>query len=422
MNIVLFYEHLVREWDAICLLRDRFIEKGNNAKAFSIIFERTKALSFAKKNTPDIVFMPWFMDSEQEEIVSVFVKFNPSVKIINLHHEEIGSKNSEKSIFPTTPYTKNGSFHFVWSEYFKNRLNESGVRDEYIVVTGNIRNDLKINPIITRGTLSEKYGLCMAKRWILFAENRGWFLSKDTEAVRTMMAERGVSGEEFTRKSKCERENIDDFSVKLSSLSDKFVENFEFIYRPHPGTSIKYDMPDWVHVISDFSIYDWINSCDLFLTCESTSIFEAEMCGKPCAIVPSLNKPDECDRMIGVWDYPQVNDVSEIDIEKINAISKENLEKGSIYQKYLGKTDGCATERVVDATYQIYNIEPEISCEALSFISKEQQLRQIFYEKITWIMVKLHLLDKLHYPRSAYAEKRDIPYSDENRWIYEVKR
>ena len=140
MNVIILYQHLVREWDASQRLRALYEEAGDNAIVCSIDFERVKAYKYAKKNIPDVILVPFFVDHEHEEWLSAFIDLNRDVKIINLHQEQIGSKFSVGLMLPRTPFTKNGSFHFAWGEYFKALLLSCGVKEENIIITGNSRN------------------------------------------------------------------------------------------------------------------------------------------------------------------------------------------------------------------------------------------------------------------------------------------
>ena len=64
MNIIVFYEHLVREWEASNILADGFRRYGNTVEVFSIIFERTKAYEYCRENPVDEIFVPWFVNEQ----------------------------------------------------------------------------------------------------------------------------------------------------------------------------------------------------------------------------------------------------------------------------------------------------------------------------------------------------------------------
>lgn len=422
MNVIVLYEHLVREWDASQRIKALYEKAGDKAETFSIFFERMKAYKYAKKYVPDVIFVPFFVDREHEEYISIFLDLNKNMKVINLHQEQIGSKVSENLVLPTTPFAKNGVFHFAWGEHFRSRLLSCGVRDDRIIITGNARNDFRNTSNADKKELAARYGLSPSKKWILFAENRGWYIGRTydertTEATRAMLTKRGLTDEQFYRSVREEKENLNAFADQMRLLTEDFGREFEFIYRPHPGTVLNYELPKWVHIIGDRPIYDWISCCDLYLTCESTSIFEAEMMGKPCAFVPSKNIPDDDYKMAGVWDYPRLDDITQITDSLIERIRDENQKRGTIYTRYLGEVDGHAAERVVEASRTIMNVEIDEADKAYSHTTPKQIFKQWLYEKLTFAATKTGLLDILKFPHSAYAEKRDIPYSSENLWI-----
>lgn len=422
MNVIIFYEHIVREWDAVQRLKSLYEKSGDRAETFSISFERMKAYKYAKKHIPDVMFVQTFVDSEQEEWYSIFLDLNKNLKIINLHQEEIGSRISEKLTLPTTPFAKNGIFHFIWGEHYKSLLLSYGVRDDRIVITGNARNDFRNTAHTSKEELAAAYGLSPSKKWILFAENRGWYIGRTSdersmEVIRQIITRRGLTDEQFYRSVREEKENLNAFADQMRLLTEDFGREFEFIYRPHPGTVLNYELPKWVHIIGDRPIYDWISCCDLYLTCESTSIFEAEMMGKPCAFVPSVNIPDDDNKMAGIWDYPRLDDITQITDSLIERIRDENRKRGTIYTRYLGNTDGHATERIVEASRTIMNVKIDEADMVYAHISPKKLFRRWVYEILTWIAVKTGLLGKLKILRSSYVQKRDIPYSSENAWI-----
>ena len=42
MNVIIFYEHIVREWDAVQRLKSLYEKSGDRAETFSISFEEAK--------------------------------------------------------------------------------------------------------------------------------------------------------------------------------------------------------------------------------------------------------------------------------------------------------------------------------------------------------------------------------------------
>ena len=414
MKIIIFYEHLTREWNAIEGLKQLFEKKNCTVWTLSIIFERSKAKFIAHTNKIDVIFVPWFIDTAHEVILFPIISSNPQIKVINFHHEQIGSKISQGVLVPRTEYAKNGVFHLAWGTYFKDFLIDNGVDPDTIFVTGNIRNDeSKRKGKISKSDLANLYNLDEDKKWILFAENRGWILQHNNEDTFEELAKRGMSREYLENNVKYTLESLEGFKLEINSLPSDFFEQYELIYRPHPGTRLFESLGNNVKIIADHSIYDWINVCDIFLTCESTSIFEAEMCGKPCFTVGWAEKyPDAI--MNGVCAYPSLSSISEILNMTDELYLRQNQTK--LYEKYCGKVDGKSKERVVSAAQEICGRKSKQSF-SISKPSFLLQIRQLAYELITWVSVKTTLIYKLHFPKSAYGESRDIPYAKENKWI-----
>lgn len=275
MKIIIFYEHYLREWNASQNLKKCFEERNDEVFIYSIIFERTKAYLDSLHNRPDVIFMPWFVDEEHEKLIQPFIKLNPKLIVINLHQEEISSKAQVETLYPKTEYTKNGSYHFVWGEYFKKGLLENGVDENKIIITGNIRNDERNVGECDKKEIAKLYGLDINKKWILFAENRGWITHRNDERIKETLRKRGMTSDDIESWIEYTDKSMNAFINEMKSLSTSFAEKYEFIYRPHPGTRFTEVMPSCVHIINDRSIYEWIKCCSLFLTCESTSIFEA---------------------------------------------------------------------------------------------------------------------------------------------------
>lgn len=422
MRIIIFYEHLLREWKAVMRLKNELEKSNYEVKVYSIIFERTKAFVWAKRRGIDVVLVPWFVDEAHEEILSPFIGLNKYLKIVNLHHEEVSSAAFEAVLYPKTECSKNGCYHLVWGEYFKERLIQHGVEESKIYVTGNIRNDEVSRTACAKEQLAKEFNLDMHKKWILFAENRGWLLQRNSDAAKTELKRRGLSSEQIEQSINYTKESMDAFWEEVHNLSEVFNEEFEFIYRPHPGTHFTVDenMPKSFHLISAYSIYDWIKNCDLFLTCESTSSFEAEMCGKPVAIFDLVEEPSYL-KMVGVHDYPRIESLNDITSEYIESLYKAHNREETIYSRYLGIVDGNATKRVVAAIEDINTKDTLLSEVEYKKISMLFGIRQMIYEEVTYLMDRLGLLDKMKFPKSAYVERGDIPYSKKNCWIRDIK-
>ena len=415
MNAIIFYEHLVREWAAVKSLKQELEAKGFRVKAYSLIFQRTAAWFDSIFHRPDVIYLPWYNLEIHEKILDPFYRLSPNVIIINQHQEQISSPTSSVALFPKTEATKNGCYHFAWGDFFKELLIDQGVKEELIYVTGNIRNDAGKDSVATKEALAKEFGLDVNKKWILFAENRGWLAQRNTDGTIKEMLRVGLSMDHINDHIAYTKTSLDALFTDINSLGEEFAAKYEFIYRPHPGTQFDIELPSYAHVLSNRPIYDWIINCDLFLTCESTSIFEAEMCGVPCATVHHIDVK-ESERMAGVHDYPKLSTLKVINDEFISELALAQKQREPIYKRYFGYVDGCSCKRTVEATMEILK-KPAPHGFPMCKSTVYDNLRYFTYETLTFIITKLGLMKKLRFPRTAYTEARDIPYSSENDWI-----
>ena len=174
-------------------------------------------------------------------------------------------------------------------------------------------------------------------------------------------------------------------------------------------------MPYKIHIICELPIYEWISNSDLFVTCESTSIFEAEVCGIPCVTYNNLPAPEKF-LMTGIDRYPHLDKLTDIDDILIDSISHRQ-KKQPIYKDYLGFVDGHAVDRAVNAIEEIGNKDTCIKMFNHK-INRKMLIRRYLYESVTYLSVKMGLLDKIKFPKSSYWSSRDIPYSKYNKENY----
>ncbi len=421
MIIYIFYEHLVREWEAINRLKSALEKKNNQVFVFSMLFERNKSYINSLKYKPDVIFMPWLTSAFFEKTAYFFVKRNPNVRIVDFHQEEISEPDSLVYFMPKTQYGKNAAFHISWGENFKNNLVANGVSEDRVFVTGNIRTDLLTKTLVTKTDLAQKYGLDLNKPWIMFADSRGYYNQRSSKSEFSALLKTGTTLEEILGRKNFEGDSIKSFVDDIKTVPRVFGNKYEFIYRPHPGTYAPEGLPDWVKIISERSISDWIPNVDLFISCGSTTIFEAEIAGVPGVMYDNLIRPDGR-KFFGHDDYPIIRSLNEINDDLICELGKL---KNNIYEKYIGKADGNSVNRVVEMTYKIidkkYDSVVLDNSAKMSKYSFYDCLRHIIYETVIYFLVKTRLLFIFKWPNSAYVMRSDIPYNKENAWIKSKK-
>ena len=410
MNIIIYYQHITRELASCYKLKEKLEEEidGASVSIYSIDFEYFKSIKDHKKQKVDIIFMPWLAIRENYYYLMPFLKKNPKLITINLHHEQIGSKTSFDVLIPKDKLLHN-IYHFCWGDFFAQSLQNIGVSTEFIKINGNIRSDQSsYSSLKSKDELSEKYGLDKSKKWILFAESRDWvwtFGEDDIEEMGKNDCNLDDVRESIDIHKKDLLKTYDDFK----QLPNKFFEEFEIIYRPHPGTISPIKIDTRVKVLSKHSIYDWINACDFYMCSTSTSIFEAEMMGKIVMICEDESFPEKY-QMFGLEKYYNINTIlnfNESQIDKAKQAVKE-----PIYPQYIGKCDGNSVQRTVQLTKEVYN-DQKLNMEYID-VPKKFFLRKRLYEFATKLSVKSGLFSKIKFPRSAYRERNDIPFYKDN--------
>lgn len=406
---MLFYQHINREKEA-CLSLKNELEKKSEVKIyiFSIDFEHYKVVNLCKKIKIDMIIMPWMYHDMNYELMQPFLRTNSNMYIINLHHEQIGSEMSYKILLPKGENAKNSVIHFVWGDFFSNKLLNSGVKKDFIFKTGNIRTDSIQKKIKNRNILSSEFKLDYNKKWILFSENRGWVLSINETKEKDMLY-MGYTIDEIEEYKKVTRESLELTMKEFNDLEDAFFDKYEIIYRSHPGTRAPQDINDRIKVIDKYSIYEWINAIDINVVWSSTTIFESDIKNIPSFVYEPIENPYKF-KTAGLELYPKISRIVELDYISISDIKKDLAIK-KIYQNYIGLVDGKSVYRT---SLRIMNIldnskSMEYKASILEY-SKYRYYRRLNFQLITKLFVKLNILKILKYPRSAYDLINDIPY------------
>lgn len=411
MNIIIFYEHIVRELDG-CNSIISEINKYDDLKAYkySIIFEYYKALRFAKKEKIDMVIMPWLYSEKDYELVVPFIKLNPDVLIVNLHHEQVGSVISDGAVIPRDEVSRNSVIHFVWGENFRDILIEAGVNKELIFVTGNIRTDFvqtKAKAKEVRNQYSRDYGLDLSKKWILYSENRDWVWGNKDNMKKTYLSS-GCSEDDFDGFYKESLESINTTIKDIQGLEDSFFEMFEIIYRPHPGALINNNIDKRINIINKGTIYEWLYIVDANIASGSTTVFESELCGVPTFTDISFYM-DERYQTYGMYDYYKIKTLQDITNELLSEVKKSD-EKTNIYEKYIGVVDGKVANRIAKQVSELLNTKVDTYSNCYVKVNKTRFYGKLVREKIIEFLYKKKILYKFNWPKYAIRMKEDIPY------------
>ena len=139
-EIVILIEHISRELSIACILKI-ILEKKFRCSVYILSVRDTSNLNKIK---PKLLLTPHFRTLNS--ILFPFVyKWNES-KIINLCYEQVFRSHQLKFREPKGDFTKNKVTHICWGDEFKNFLTTNGVKNNNIIVNGNLQNQLYKKP------------------------------------------------------------------------------------------------------------------------------------------------------------------------------------------------------------------------------------------------------------------------------------
>lgn len=410
-KIVIYYEHINREYEACARLKKDIEKRYSNYEVyiFSIAFEYGTSLKFLKKNKIDILIMPWVGDKENYKYTQPFLEANKEVLIFNLHHEQISNDILGKVIIPNNQEAKNSVIHLVWAEDYANRLKANGVNEGLIFITGNIRNGNSLTDGLSREELATEFGLDLSKQWILFSENRDWTLSF-REKNRNNIIRRGLTADEADENCRVNKESLDKTIEEFNNMSDEFFNEYEIIYRSHPGCNLPENMNKRVKQIYTYPIHIWFDVVIANVVFTSTSMFESDMRGIPTILYSPTNIDDKY-RIWGSSQYQHITKLEELSEDLFDEYNRVVKPK-KIYEKYIGIKGDYTIKRTADTIISIYeNPAFEYSPKLIEY-SKKSVRRILRREFITRILVYTNLLESIKRPYRSYDLRNDIPYKN----------
>lgn len=413
-TIVIFYEHLSREYDAITNIKNALLRQCRapiNVVVAQINLEWRQALKYARRHGISVLMLPGYYAAIPDGLWTVpFKKINKHLVTINFHHEQIPAPFNRSVQLPHDALSKKGCVHLAWSERFKHSLEETGVPSDLIKVTGNPRADLLIlnEKRSCKSALARTFGLDVKKMWVLYCDNR---YSTAKQAIKNQAKNtlyRDLNERLYSSKEQLDEDTRELLLAQMHELPDSFFEKFELIYRPHPGVAASNDIDERVRVIAEGSIGIWLNVSDLLLVWNSTTAFEADVLGIPVLRhEPLPNNPEF--RAIGLDSYQCIKELREIDVDLIRQTREAEL-RARNYQLHYGTVDGKSADRIASAVFDAMENPPHLeSAPPTTSIWREYAvfaLRGIASD----FMYKTKLLSTAKWPKAAYVHRDEVSH------------
>ncbi|MEA4911724.1 MAG: surface carbohydrate biosynthesis protein [Oscillospiraceae bacterium] len=287
LDFLFLYEHIVREFENVCLVMAELERRGYTSELFQLM-DRKKLKYFTWKK-PRVIVTSAMYDNET---LNSFVYNNVGKlqKVVNLHWEEVLSREQEDSDFYSLTQNARKCTHICWGDAAKRRIVSKGVPENNAVVTGAVQLDF-LRPMFdgyfkSRAALAREFGLDAGRRWLCYISSFSCAWMDDKEVAElNEMTDLDFAGFKAVG-ARSMRETLAWFDRLLGELPD-----IELIYRPHPSEwqsppleEMKRKHPHF-HVITDYSIKQWVKCCDTLLTWMSTSIAEVYFAGKSCLVL-----------------------------------------------------------------------------------------------------------------------------------------
>ena len=289
LDFLILYEHVSREYESICLLKYELERRGYTADIRQLL--DTKKLKYFTWRKPKVLVASAMYD---DKTMNSFVYNNVGVcnKVVNLHWEQVLSEEQENSPFFNCQQSASYALHTCWGTQARDRIVKYGVPVENTAITGPIQMDFLRKEFAgyyaDRDTICSQYGLDPARKMVLYISSfsTAYMSQREVEELNRLA---GVGFDQFKLTSqKTMNTTLGWVADYLSTDEGKEVE---FIYRRHPSewnSPILLDMekrfPNF-HLISDYSVKQWITVSDLIFTWMSTSIAEVYFAGKSCYVL-----------------------------------------------------------------------------------------------------------------------------------------
>ncbi len=289
LDFLILYEHVVREYESITLLKAELERRGYTAEIRQLL-DRKKLKYFTYKKPKVLVASAMYDD----KTMNSFVYNNVGVcnKVVNLHWEQVLSEEQENSPFFNCGQSASYAMHTCWGTAARDRIVKYGVPIENTVITGPIQMDF-LRPQFegyykSKEELCREFGLDPDKKLALYISSFSTAYMTDQE-VEELNKLAGVGFNQFKITSQKTMNTTLDWVDKF--LDTPEGQEVEFVYRRHPSewNSPILEKMDAkhknFHLITDYSVKRWIKASDVIFSWISTSIAEIYFAKKSCFVI-----------------------------------------------------------------------------------------------------------------------------------------
>lgn len=306
-DIVILYEHVVRELDVACALK-HYLRRdyGLNAELVQYPYGVAAALD---KFDPEIVVLPFCYSDCYAVLKHDFAACLsqwPRAHYVNLAWEQLLYEGNRAAKTPGGEFATQHVLHHAWSDFFARYLVEQGLASDHVFVNGHPAYALYDAPyrsfFKTRDELAQQYKLDPIKQWVFFPENYNWMFYRPAELRRLSGLGTGDKDQKAEAMSELQEFCEISFREVMRWCADAARRGgYEFIVRPRPATPVEQfaaaagdvlgDIPDRLHFLKEGTVREWILASDIVISSHSTSLIEAAVAGKAAFMLAPFPMP-----------------------------------------------------------------------------------------------------------------------------------
>ncbi len=358
LDFLILYEHVVREYESLLLLKAELARRGYTAEIHQLLGR--KKLKYRTFKKPAVVIASCMYD---DEAINSHVYNNVGVcnKIVNLHWEQMLSDTQEEGAWFNFGGNAKKCVQTCWGKKTAERLIAHGMEEKNCPVTGAVMMDF-LRPEFKgyfkdKQALCDEFGLDPNKKMMLYISSFGYASMNDTE-VQELSA---MAGEDFTGFARTNRESM----AATLDWFDRYLgahPEVQLVYRRHPSewnspalAALAEKRPNF-HVIFADSVKQWIVAADQIFIWMSTAIAEVYFANKSCHILRPQPIEHEYDPVI----YKNATCVTDYDSFEAAA----NLENSDfpiakeVIEGYFDKSDVPSYLRMADLLEDVYKNPP----------------------------------------------------------------
>lgn len=404
-TVIILYEHIAREYEVCSRLRNIMQDIGTvDVYVFSLHFQMDQVYKLAMRHIIDVIAVPYAYKEKSLAGLLLLVKRKRVKLILNLRHEQIGAQYNEHRLYPYDSFIKDKVYHIAWTDYYKEKLVLKGVPADHVLVTQNPRTDLIYESdehYLSREAFAKKYDLDPQKKWLLVCESGETYSPNQI----TRMLSLGYLEVDLLEYNRIIERDKASTETQLNALDESFLNKYEVIYRPHPGTKCSLLLDKHIRIINQESIYCWINYIDAVISRMSTVLFEAQANGVP-AFWFCPNDIGKRYITYGIDKLPMLRNISQLDHVIVSSVPND------IYINYIGIINGKAVQSLALAIrsllssnidlYSDYHLKTEIPY-------LRSAVRHLLSNKYSHFAFCSNIAALRRYSRSLVTFENDIP-------------